>query len=212
MRTVIGGFVTILLTASIAFAGRVDREVVQVAQWLVGAFDTRAQAEAHRAAAPTSKPEVALMTIRAIEDPVAFEDGLCLYVESRLEGEPQPSRQRVYRLSKSGSRIRLEVFTIDESVRVLLAVTPQMLSQLSPSDVTRENGCDLLLERRGEEYAGATPSGSCKSTSKGTAYATSSLRITKDAIVMLDRGYDARGALTYGPTDGRGHEFRRSPQ
>ncbi len=210
MRTVLGGFVTILLTASIAFAGRVDREVVQVAQWLVGAFDTRAQTEAHRAAAPTSKPDVALMTIRAIEDPVAFEDGLYLYVESRLEGEPQPSRQRVYRLSKSGSRIRLEVFTIDESVRVLLAVTPQMLSQLSPTDLIRENGCDILLERKGEEYAGATLEGSCKSSARGSAYLTTSMRVTKDAIVMLDRGYDAKGGLTFGPTDGRGYEFRRS--
>lgn len=212
MRTAIGGFVTILWTASIAFAGGVDRDVVEVAQRMVGSFDNRAQAEADRAAGTASKHDVALMTIRAIEDPVAFEDGLYLYVENRLEGQAQPDRQRVYRLSKSGSRIRLEVFTINESVRVLLAVTPQMLSQLSPSDVTRENGCHILLERKGEEYAGATPVGSCKSASKETAYVTSFLRITKDAIVILNHGYDAKGVLTFGPANGRGYEFRRASQ
>jgi CpeT protein len=210
MRTLISAFVTILLTASVAFAGRVDRDVVEVAQWLVGAFDTRAQAEADRAAGTAYKHDVALMMTRPIEDPVAFQDGLYLYVENRIEGQAQPYRQRVYRLSKSGKGIRLEVFKVDERVLVLLAATPGMLSQLTPSDLTREKGCDVLVERKGEGYEGATPTGSCKSTWKGSAYVTSSLRITKDVIVTLDRGYDAEGGQTFGPTDGRGYEFRRA--
>ena len=210
MRTLITAFVTILLTVSAAFAGRVDRDVMEVAQWLVGAFDTRAQAEADLAAARAYKHDVALMMTRPIEDPVAFQDGLYLYVENRIEGQAQPYRQRVYRLSKSAKGIRLEVFKIDERVLVLLAATPGMLSQLTPSDLTREKGCDVLLERRGEGYEGATPTGSCKSTWKGSTYVTSSLRITKDVIVTLDRGYDAEGGQTFGPTDGRGYEFRRA--
>jgi hypothetical protein len=210
MRTLISAFVTILLTASVAFAGRVDRDVVEVAQWLVGAFDTRAQAEADLAAATSYKHDVALMMTRPIEDPVAFQDGLYLYVENRIEGQAQPYRQRVYRLSKSGKGIRLEVFKIDERVLVLLAATPGMLSQLTPSDLTRESGCDILLDRRGDEYSGSTPARSCKSSYKESAYVTSSLRITKDVIATLDRGYDAEGGQTFGPTDGRGYEFRRA--
>lgn len=210
MRTLITAFVTVLLTASAAFVGRVDRDVLEVAQWLVGAFDTRAQAEADRAADTAYKHDVALMTTRPIEDPVAFQDGLYLYVENRIEGQAQPYRQRVYRLSKSGKGIRLEVFKIDERVLVLLAATPGMLSQLTPSDLTRESGCDILLDRRGDEYSGSTPARSCKSSYKGSAYVTSSLRITKDVIVTLDRGYDATGGQTFGPTDGRGYEFRRA--
>jgi|CXWL01.1.fsa_nt_gi hypothetical protein len=201
----------ILLTASMAFGGRVDRDVVEVAEWLVGSFDTRAQAEADRAAGTAYKHDVALMVARPVEDPVTFEDGLYLYVENRLEGQAEPYRQRVYRLSKGAKGIRLEVFTIDERVRVLLAATPQMLSQLTPSDLTREKGCDVLLERQGEGYAGSTSLRSCKSASKESAYVSSTLRITKDVIVSLDRGYDAEGAQTFGPTDGRGYEFRRSP-
>ena len=34
--------------------------------------------------------------------------------------------------------------------------------------------------------------------------------ITKDVIVTLDRGYDAEGGQTFGPTDSRGYEFRRA--
>lgn len=50
VTTLISGLGTSLLTASIAFGGRVDRDVVEGAEWLVGSFDTRAQAEADRVA------------------------------------------------------------------------------------------------------------------------------------------------------------------
>jgi hypothetical protein len=35
------------------------------------------------------------------------------------------------------------------------------------------------------------------------------MRIGRDLVVTLDRGYDEKGAQTFGPTDGRGYEFRR---
>lgn len=176
---------------------RAQDDVVKVANWLVGSFDTRAQAE------------LVFMVGRPVQDPVVFGDALYVYVENRVEGEPGPPRQRVYRLKKSGRKVRLEVFTIDAQLRTLLASEPQMLSQLSPGDLTKERGCDILLEALGDAYVGVSDPRSCKTEWKGSSFATSTLRITKDLIVILERGYDEKGAQTFGPTDGRGYEFRR---
>jgi hypothetical protein len=184
-------------------------EVLTVANWLVGSFDTRAQAEADRAAGAAHPRKLVFMAGRPVQDPVVFGDALYVYAEYRADGEPRPYRQRVYRIKKSGRRVRLESFTIDAQLLIPLASEPQMLSQLSPGDLTKEKGCDILLQREGDAYAGASDSRACKSDWQGATYATSSLRITKDLIVLLEQGYDAKGTQTFGPTDGRGYEFRR---
>lgn len=209
MRTFIRGFALSLLAASLVGAAPAGNDVARVVSWLVGSFDTRAQAEADRRADTADKHDVALMVVRPVDDPVVFQDGLYVYVENRIEGETKPYRQRVYRLKKIKDRIRLEVFKIDTQVLELLVLAPQMLASLSPRDLTREEGCDVLLEPQGEEYSGSTPRSSCKSDWKGSSFVTSTMRVTKDLIVTLDRGYDEKEVQTFGPTDGRGCEFRR---
>ena len=199
------------LTVATAAAGPVDEDVVRVARWLAGSFDNRAQAEADLAAGTAYKHEAAQMKIRPVQDPVVFGDALYLYVEDRLQADTRPYRQRIYRLKKSGSRVRLEVLKIDGQVLGLLALDPQMLSSLNPGDLIKKPGCDVLLEAKGGEFTGTTAPRSCKSNWQGSAYMTSTMRIAKDVIVTLDRGYDEHGIQTFGPTDGRGHEFRRSP-
>ena len=199
------------LTVATAAAGPVDEDVVRVASWLAGSFDNRAQAEADGAAGTAYKHEAAQMNVRPVQDPVVFGDALYLYVENRLQADTRPYRQRIYRLKKSGSRVRLEVLKIDGQVLGLLALDPQMLSSLNPGDLIKEPGCDVLLEAKGDEFTGTTAPRSCKSDWKGSAYMTSTMRIAKDVVVTLDRGYDEHGIQTFGPTDARGYEFRRSP-
>ena len=58
------------LTAARSEAGAPDRDVLRVATWLVGSFDTRAQAAADRRADAPYKHDVAFLTARAIDDPV----------------------------------------------------------------------------------------------------------------------------------------------
>jgi len=193
----------IILTAVVAAA---EDDVLRVANWLVGSFDNRAQHEANVAAGSG----LIRMVARPIQDPVVFEDAVYIYIEQRFVNEAAPYRQRVFKLKKSGPRVRFEVFRIDPQLLIPLAAEPQMLSQLAPGDLTKEPGCDILLERRGEGYEGATDPRSCKSDWKGSAYSTSTIRISSDGVVILDRGYDAKGVQTFGPADGRGHEFRRT--
>jgi hypothetical protein len=209
MKNLTGALVAIALIAASSMAGAADRDVLRVAEWLVGSFDNHAQAAADRAADAPYQHDAAIMIGRPVNDPVVFRDALYLYVESRREGEPRPFWQRVYRLKKSGSQIRIEVFRIEGQVLAPLGLDAQMLSSLNPGDLRKEEGCDVLLDPKGDEYAGSTAPRSCRSDYKGSAYVFSTMRISKDLVVTLDRGYDEKGVQTFGPSDGRGYEFRR---
>jgi len=198
-----------LAMAASAWAASPDRDVLRVANWLVGSFDNRAQFTADQTGNTAFQHDLALMTGRPVDDPVVFRDALYVYVESRREGEPRPYWQRVYRLKKSGGQVRIEVFRIDGQVSVPLGQDAQMLSSLNPGDLKKEEGCEVLLDARGDEYVGSTAPRTCRSDYKGSAYVFSTMRVAKDLVVTLDRGYDEKGIQTFGPSDGRGYEFRR---
>lgn len=208
MKKLLGVLGLSLLMTGRALAGAPDKDVLKVANWLVGSFDNRAQVAAAQNGAG-SVPDLAMMIGRPVEDPVVFGDALYLYVESRREGEPRPYWQRVYRLKKSGGQVRIEVFKIDGQVAVPLGQDERMLSSLNPGDLKKEEGCEVLLDVRGDEYVGSTAPRTCKSDYKGSAYVFSTMRVTRDLVVILDRGYDEKGVQTFGPSDGKGYEFRR---
>lgn len=209
MKNLLGVLAACVLTVFGSIAGAADRDVLRAASWLVGSFDNHAQAAADAAANLAYQHDAAIMVSRSVQDPVVFQDGLYLYVESRREGEPRPYWQRVYRLKKSGRQIRIEVFKIDGQLLGPLGLDAQMLSSLNPGDLRKEEGCDLLLDIKADEFTGSTAPRSCRSDYKGSAYVFSTMRVTKDLVVLLDRGYDERGIQTFGPSDGRGYEFRR---
>mgnify|MGYP003422724888 CR=1 FL=1 len=210
MKKLSAGLGWCLFVAAGSVAGASDRDATRVANWLTGSFDNRAQAAADQSGNTPFQHDRALMTGRLVDDPVVFRDALYVYVESRREGVARPYWQRVYRLKKSGGQVRIEVFKIDSHVSGPLALDAQMLASLSPGDLTKEEGCEVLLDVRGDEYVGSTAPRSCRSEYKGSAYVFSPMRITRDLVAILDRGYDEKGVQTFGPTDGRGYEFRRT--
>ncbi|MBX7185327.1 MAG: chromophore lyase CpcT/CpeT [Vicinamibacteria bacterium] len=210
MKKLLGALGVSLFATMPVHAGPPHPDVQRAASWLVGIFDNHAQAAADIAGNTAYQHDAAVMVGRAIQDPIEFQDGLYLYVESRRDGEPRPFWQRVYRLRKNGGQIRIEVFRINGEVLGPLGLDPQMLNSLSPGDLTKEEGCDVLLEIRKDEFVGSTALRSCRSDYKGSAYVFSTMRITRDLVVTLDRGYDDKGIQTFGPSDGRGYEFRRS--
>jgi hypothetical protein len=196
----------LLLTVGSA-AGAAESDVLRLAGWMLGSFDSRAQAEGDKGAA--SPRAVALLTIRPIEDPVDFGDAPYLYVEARVEGQAQPTSQRVYRLKKVGKRIRIEVFRIDGQFMAPLAMDPRMLNSLNPGDLIKDAGCDILMDATADGFSGSTAHRSCKSERKGSAYVVTSLRVNRDGITLLERDFDEKDAQTFGPADGRGDELRR---
>jgi hypothetical protein len=210
MKNAIRSLVISLLLAANAAAGPPHPDVVRAATWLVGSFDNSAQVLADQAANAAYRHEAMVLTGRPVEDPVVFQDGLYLYVERRVAGEGRPSWQRILRFKRSGRQVRIEVYRIDGQILGPLGLEAQMLSSLNPGDLTKEEGCDVLLDVKGDEFMGATAPRSCRSDYQGSAYVRSDLRITRDLVVMLDRGFDPKGVQTFGPGEGRGYEFRRS--
>ena len=200
LRRILGATV-LVLAATFSTA---EDDVLRIANWLVGSFDKRAQFETNREAG------LVRMVGRPIQDPVVFDDGIYMYLELRFANEDGPYRQRVFKLRKGGRRLRLEAFRIDPQLLIPLSSEPQMLSQLAPGDLTRESGCDITLERRGDGYEGGTDLRACRSDWRGSSYMTSTMRITSELVVILDRAYDDRGVQTFGPAKGDGHEFRRT--
>lgn len=171
---------TSLVVSEHVAAGAPDAELVRVANWLVGAYESKPGAAlGAMASAPTLK-------VRALQDPVVFGDGLYAYVELTRPGEGQSRLwQRVYRLKKSGGKVRVEVMMLDSRVLSMLASDPQMLSNLAPADLLKESGCDIVLESRGgETYTGSASSKSCLSREQGTAERQSYLEVSKDKVVI----------------------------
>jgi len=209
MKNLIGGLALSLLVATGALAGPPHTDTLRAANWLVGVFDNHAQAAADQASNTPFQHDAAVMVGRPVDDPVVFQDGLYLYVESRRDGEPRPYWQRVYRLKKNGGQVRIEVFKIEGPLLAPLGLDAQALSSLNPGDLRKEEGCDVLLDIKGDEFVGSTAPRACRSDYKGSAYVFSTMRITRDLVVLLDRGYDEKGVQTFGPSDGRGYEFRR---
>lgn len=190
-------------------AGIQDAEVLKLATAMLGRFDNGRQVEADREAGRSHIPDHVRMTVRPLQDPVVFQDGLYLYIEKSLVADSRPYEQRIYRLKKAGRRIRLEMFEIDERMLASLALEAQMLNNLAPADLTRREGCDILVEAKDAGYSGSTTGRSCKRDQEELAYVTSSIRVAGDTVVVIDRGYDREGRQISGAVGESGYEFRR---
>ena len=203
------GFGVVFLLAASVGAAPPDREVLRLAGWLVGTFDNQAQAAAEKALDAAARHDAVVMIGRPVNDPQEFQDALYLYMERRREGEPRPFWQRIYRLRRSGKQVRIDVLRIDGQLLGPLGTDAQMLNSLNPGDLKKEAGCEFLLDIKADEFAGSTAPSTCRSAEEGAAYLASTLRVTRDLVVTLDRGYDEKGTQTFGPRDERGYEFRR---
>ena len=87
MRKVLFVAMISFVAVTTSMAGRPDRDVLRVANWLVGSFDNRAQVAADQTGSIALQHDLALMTGRPVDDPVVFRDALYVYVESRRDGE-----------------------------------------------------------------------------------------------------------------------------
>ncbi len=83
------------------------------------------------------------------------------------------------------------------------------LESLSPSDLTRRNGCEVyLLEREPGIFVGGTRGNACTSELRDASYATSTVTIARWGIESWDQGFDASGSQVWGATKG-GYHFLR---
>jgi CpeT protein len=135
-----------------------------------------------------------------------------LYVEQALAANQEaPYRQRVYKLEKVGEKtFRSSVYTLPDPEAMIGAWQDEKrFDSITPEDLEEREGCAVLLTRIAPgHYAGQTEIGTCISTLRGAAYATSEVDIQPGVILSWDRGFDADGNQVWGAEKG-GYIFKK---
>jgi hypothetical protein len=140
------------------------------------------------------------------------DDGRWLYVEQALaDAAGEPYRQRIYRLwVRPDGLLESTVYELpDPAVYVGGWSTPAAFDAISPLDLTRRDGCEVVFDRvLPDRLMGSTADRACPSDLRGAVYASSEVLITAHEIRSWDRGFDAEGAQVWGAEAGP-YRFRR---
>jgi hypothetical protein len=182
---------------------RRDADLVRLASYLTGTFDSSAQAAAD--------DSYLVVDLRAVEIWPEAEDGIWLYVEQQVRGARSPYRQRVVRLVRdAGGTLRQMVYTIrDPSIYAGGWRVPGRFAVLGRDELAYVAGCDNLFRLEGARFIGGTRARDCRNDYKGAAYMTSIAEVGADGFTNWDRGFDVAGERVWGPPEG-GYRFRRT--
>jgi hypothetical protein len=178
----------------------VDHERLVI--WMSGSFSSQMQAQA----------DTNFLDIRLKMTPIWNErrDGFWLYVEQATASHAdKPYRQRVYHLSRvDGRTLKSDVSALPEPLRFAGDwKKDKPLTTLTPDSLLFKEGCSIFLRNLGDSaFVGSTADKDCLGELRGTKYATSEVRITKDMLTSWDRGFDSTGVQVWGATTG-GYRF-----
>ncbi|MEM8756729.1 MAG: chromophore lyase CpcT/CpeT [Planctomycetota bacterium] len=174
------------------------QRLVSAATWLEGSFSS-----AEQAARDDRFFEVVLHHARIWPE---REDGYWFYVEQAIAAAAdRPYRQRVYRVWLRPDRaVESAVYEMpDPESRAGTWDSPESFDDLSPLNLTKREGCEVVFtDFASNRMRGETAVGTCASTLRGAAYATSEVTLTPDQIRSWDRGWDADGEYVWGAEDG----------
>jgi hypothetical protein len=144
--------------------------------------------------------------------PIWKEKGNYLYVEQALNArQNNPYRQRIYEVTQlNDSVFSSAIYTIDnDSLWIGKWKTPQAFDTLTMDQVSKKEGCEVLLKRiKSDYFKGETSKNTCESTLYGASYATSEVEIFSDKIISWDRGFDDQGEHVWGAEKG-GYIFNK---
>ena len=138
--------------------------------------------------------------------PIWKDKGNFLYVEQALNSkQDKPYRQRIYEVTQLNDSVYSSaIYTIEhDSLWIGKWKTPEAFDALSMNDVSKKEGCEVLLQRLEPNlYQGETGEKTCESTLYGASYATSEVEIMEDKIISWDRGFDDKGDHIWGAEKG----------
>ena len=177
----------------------------ELLEWMQGQYSSEAQA---------ARDPDNYFDIRLFMTPIWMEraDGPWLYVEqASATALERPYRQRVYHLvAEPDGGVRSEVYLLPGDPLAFAGAwtTPAAFAQVEPEALELREGCDILLERVGEEWRGSTQGAGCESSLAGASYATSEVSLGPGVLRSWDRGFDSAGDQVWGATEGP-YEFVR---
>ncbi len=176
----------------------VESDLSRLVSMMSGSFSSAGQA--------AEDPEYFDITLRMVPIWRHRSDAHWFYVEQSVTAsQDKPYRQRVYRVSQFDDCIfRSTVYSLPDPQSYTGEWQKEIpLDGLSPDDLTKRQGCTVILEMTdGGTFCGCTTGTSCQSSLNGAAYATSEVTITTDHITSWDRGFNADGEQIWGAEKG----------
>lgn len=168
---------------------------------LIGSFSSAEQAKND-----TNYFDIRLNAVRIWED----TPGYWIYVEQAMASNlDKPYRQRVYHVFPNLPRCISQVYTIKgDSDFVGLWKDKSKMKNLTIDKIELKNGCEVVLERKGDKFVGGTQAKDCKSELNGAKYVTSEVILDENGLISWDRGYSAEGTQVWGAKKG-GYIFKR---
>lgn len=180
-------------------------ELEKIATWMIGTFDSTAQAAADKEYKPITIRMARIWTNR-IDGPWVYAE----HVENGEEGKPY--RQRVYRLNlQENGLLVCEPYALPGNPEKFIGAwqSDSAFDDVSPKDLAFQNGCTIVLKKvNATTYKGGTVGKDCANELRGASYATAEVTLTPDGIDLWDRGFDKQDKQMWGAVKGPYH-YRR---
>lgn len=200
-------FVVFGISINLGYAQTIsdDRELLTLKQWLQGSFSSEEQSKVD-----TSYFDVRLHIKQVWEK---RKDAYWLYIEQFIAQFPdRPYRQRVYSLSrKSKDTLELKIFEIPEAIRFAgewESKTP--LKSLTPDSLLERIGCNISIvwDSTKKTFIGVAKNSICVSDIRGANYASTDLELSRESMLLWERGWTRKGQQVWGSVKG-GYLFKR---
>lgn len=179
-----------------------DKNINEIFTLMQGSFSSQVQSEV----------DTTYFNISLHMYPIWKDKGRFLYVEQAMNAmQDKPYRQRIYELTQIDSvTFKSAVYTLAvDSLWINKWKTPEVFDNISISDITLKEGCEVILKRiEPNYYKGKTGDNSCESTLRGASYARSEVEIFEDKIISWDRGFDSQSNYVWGAEKG-GYVFNK---
>ncbi len=162
-------------------------DIATLARWMAADFSNQAQAF-------ENPPFFAHIRVCIRPLPPGFLSGVSLFLEQAYDfALKQPYRMRVMNLINTEKHIAIEHYTVKEQEKFYGASRDlEQLKNLSPDDIEKMPGCNMIVEWTGHSFKGRVePGKGCIVVRNGkTTYLDNEFEIDADKFLSLDRGRD----------------------
>jgi hypothetical protein len=192
----------------------IAQQVQQVAEYLIGAMDSSAQAIANRDNADVRMTTCQVKLVGAEPDLVSVNgtEAIFLYQEQAISTKlDQPYRQRFLRLAPSSDGMQVESKAFRPAVSdrwVGLCHQATTKRSITVQDLG-QSVCSVFLSLdavTGDRYIGNTPEAGCPTNFRGAVKITNQIMLSAERTATWDRGFDAAGKQVWGADD-RSYKF-----
>lgn len=182
--------------------------VNEFAQLLVGQFDSSAQA--------IDNPNYLDVTVRHCpivvrNVPSHLLGSRFLALRQGISSETNPYRVRIIRIfaGESAQEVKAASFALKPAADVAEICSKPESERTVDFETLSQERCTTTLVKKGEEFTGGTSPEGCPSDRMGAVRMTSEVKVNAQGMSTWDRGWDARGALAWGPAQGP-YQFERT--